>query len=218
VPPLFNATINPFLVHQSLLSFSSFVQRLKHQMGNSQSAASNASSSRQEKDQIIFGLLQSILTSLNDEKADDPRPIDKSVCYDDDGAFNDEKFQDFLDRQRGADLANMKVRFLLMQMLQEASLLRVAAAAQDKAIEGERPLKRCRRVKTFIDPTTSLARPITPRLTSHWWILYIEDPKVDDAQRNKQFRNRFRLPYDSYLDLLHQVFELENDAEVVDPF
>jgi hypothetical protein len=32
------------------------------------------------------------------------------------------------------------------------------------------------------------------------------------------FRNRFRLPYDLYLDLLYQVFELENDAKVVDPF
>jgi hypothetical protein len=138
------------------------------------------------KDQIIFGLLQSVLISLNDESADDPRPIDESASFDDDGAFNDEKFQDFLDRQRGADLANMKVRFLLVQMLEEASLLRVAAAAQDKAIEGERPLKRCRRgVKTFIDPTTSFAHPITSRL-SHWWILHIEDPKVDDAQWNKR--------------------------------
>jgi hypothetical protein len=101
----------------------------------------------------------------------------------------------------------MKVRFLLMQMLVEvANLLRTAAATQDKAIDGERPLKICCRVKTFIDPVTSLARPITPILR-HWWNLYIVDLKVDDpTQWNKKFQKRFWLPHDSNLDLLHQLF------------
>jgi hypothetical protein len=94
----------------------------------------------------------------------------------------------------------------------------VGTLEQDnRAIECEPPSKRSRRVKTFIDPITHLARPITPRL-SHWWILYIEDPKVNDPHWNKQFRNRFRLPYESYLDLLHHILEVENDSEVIDPF
>jgi len=152
--------------------------------------------------------MQSILTSVNDKSADDERPINESACYDDGGAFNDELFQDYLDRQRDEDLAKMKSRFLLMHTFLE----------QDKRpIEGEPPSKRFRRVKTFIDPITHLSCPITPRL-SHWWILNVEDPKLNDTHWNKQFRNRFRLPYESFLDLLHQIFELENDSEVIDPF
>ena len=127
-------------------------------------------------------------------------------------AFNDERFQGYLDRQKDEDLAKMKVKLLLMQMLEEAS-----GSLSDEALQSKRPLKRCRRIKTFIDPTSSLAHPIRPRL-SHWWILYLEDPKVDDTKWNKQFRNRFRLPYNSFLGLLHQLDELQNDPEVTDPF
>ena len=169
-------------------------------MGNSQSTTNNS---------LVFRLIQSILTNANDESADDDdRPNNESACYNDGGAFDDELFQDYFDRQRDKDLEKMKARFLLMHLMLE----------QDKkAIEGEPPSKRSRRVKTFIDPITHLARPVTPRL-SHWWILYIEDPKVKDPHWNKQFRKRFRLPYELYLDLLHHILELENDSEVFDPF
>lgn len=184
-------------------------------MGNTQSAASNNTSRHDHHPrQVIFCLLQSALTSVNDEFADDERPVaDESACYNNDGAFNDERFQEYLDRQRDEDLAKIKVRILLMQMLEEANGL------TDESLESKLPLKRRRRIKTFfIDPNTSLARPITPTL-SHWWILCLEDPKVDDTQWNKQFWNRFRLPYDSFLDLLHQIDELlENDPDVTDPF
>ena len=108
-------------------------------MGNSQSSTNNISH--------VFGLMQSILTSVNDKSADDERPTNESACYDDGGAFNDELFQDYLDRQRDEDLAKMKSRILLMHMLE-----------QDKReIECEPPSKRSRRVKTFIDPITHLA-------------------------------------------------------------
>ena len=179
-------------------------------MGNTQSAA-NDTSRHHHHHQVIFRLLQSVLTSVNDEFAEDEHPVDESACYDDDVAFNDERFQEYLDRQSDEDLAKIKARILLMQMLEEANGL------TDESLESKRLLKRRRRIKTFIDPNTSLARPITPTL-SHWWILYLEDPKVDDTQWNKQFRNRFRLPYNSFLDLLHQIDELENDPDVTDPF
>jgi hypothetical protein len=35
---------------------------------------------------------KSVLTSVNDETAEDERPIDESACYNDDGSFNDERF------------------------------------------------------------------------------------------------------------------------------
>jgi hypothetical protein len=37
---------------------------------------------------------------------------------------------------------------------------------------------------------------------SLWWILYIQQPKIDCPQWNKVFRKLFRLPYQSFLGLL----------------
>lgn len=63
--------------------------------------------------------------------------------------------KNILTDNRDEDLAKIKVRILLMQMLEEANGL------TDVSLESKRPLKRRRRIKTFIDPNTSLARPIT---------------------------------------------------------
>jgi hypothetical protein len=97
-----------------------------------------------------------------------------------------------------------------MQMLVEvANLLRTAAATQDKAIDGERPLKICCRVKTFIDPVTSLARPITPILR-HWWNLYIVDLKVAILHNGiKSFKKGFGFPMIQILTFCINYFSLK---------
>ena len=45
---------------------------------------------------------------------------------------------------------------------------------------------------------------VTPRLSS-WWLDYIENPEPDCPSWNKIFRQRFRLPYESYLQILEWV-------------
>jgi hypothetical protein len=48
-------------------------------MGHSQSASNDISN--------VFGLMQNVLTSVNDESVDNDCPINELACYDDDGAF-----------------------------------------------------------------------------------------------------------------------------------
>ena len=131
----------------------------------------------------------------------DIRPIDECACYNEDGSFNASQFEAFLDRESDESSARMRVLFLLLQLLTEA---RAKAALDLRAeAEAEPPHKktRVRQVKTFSDPSTGVAVPMTAR-HSLWWILYIQQPKVDCPQWNKVFRKRFRLPYQSFLGLL----------------
>ncbi|KAI2507317.1 Plant transposon protein [Fragilaria crotonensis] len=105
----------------------------------------------------------------------------------------------------------MSVVFLL-QLLTEAK----AKAAMDLgAAQEPQPKKtRVRQIKTFTDPTSGVVVPMTAR-HSLWWILYIQDPKVDCPQWNKVFRKQFRLPYQSFLDLLAMI---KKDGEHCDFF
>jgi hypothetical protein len=66
---------------------------------------------------------------------------------------------------------------------------------------GGRQLKRSRHVRTLKDPTNGVISPMTSQC-SLWWMLYIQDPRVADVQWNRVFRKRFRLPYNSFLELL----------------
>jgi hypothetical protein len=46
--------------------------------------------------------------------------------------------------------------------------------------------------------------PYTPKM-SCWYMLYIRNPKLDDARFQALFRVRFRLPYASFLELLEKM-------------
>lgn len=62
-------------------------------MGNSESATNDISH--------VFGLTQNVLTHVNDESVDNDCPaINESACYNDDGAFSDDLFQDYDSNQR----------------------------------------------------------------------------------------------------------------------
>jgi hypothetical protein len=87
--------------------------------------------------------MQSVLTSANNESADDDdRSNNESACYDDSGDFDNELFQDYFDnelfqdylnRQRDKDLEKIKARFLHMHIMLEQD--------KKKAIEGKPPSK-----------------------------------------------------------------------------
>jgi len=70
-------------------------------------------------------------------------------------------------------------------------------AARKKTARRHRP-------KFFIDPTSGVRRPMTPTL-SLWWLLYIQDPQPECKHWSKTFRQRFRLPYHSFLSLLDRM-------------
>jgi hypothetical protein len=148
----------------------------------------------------VSALMQSILH----DGVHDVRPIDECACYNDNGTFNDDNFQDYLHREEEEGAIKRKFMFLLMDMIEAASL---SVADMPDTNTGP-PSKRSRRVQTFVDPTTGVVCPMTPH-QSLWWMMYVQDPKVDDAHWNRLFRTRFRLPYNSFLELL-QMMQFEN--------
>jgi len=150
-----------------------------------------------EDKEIIFKVLDGVCGR------GDIRPIDECACYNEDGSFNASQFEAFLDRESDESSARMRVLFLLLQLLTEARAKAALDLRAEAEAEAEPPHKktRVRQVKTFSDPSTGVAVPLTAR-HSLWWILYIQQPKVDCPQWNKVFRKRFRLPYQSFLGLL----------------
>jgi hypothetical protein len=149
-----------------------------------------------EDEEIIFQVLDSVFGRDNDV-----RPIDECACYNEDGSFNIREFEAYLDRESDESSAKMRVVFLMLQVFTEA---RAKAAMDPRAAAEEEPLPkktRVRQVKTFTDPSSGNVVSMTAR-HSLWWILYVQQPKVDCPQWNKVFRKRFRLPYHSFLILL----------------
>ncbi len=148
--------------------------------------------SLEDKD-IIFEVLDGVFGR------GDIRPIDEFACYNEDGSFNARKFEAFLDRESDESSARMNVLFLLLELLTEAR----AKAALDLRAEAEPPhtKTRVRQVKTFSDPSTGVAVSMTARHIL-WWILYIQQPKIDCPQWKKVFRKQFQLPCQSFLVLL----------------
>ena len=57
----------------------------------------------------------------------------------------------------------------------------------------------------YEDPNTEKMRRVLAHKLSSWWLDYVENPEPDDPDWNKLFRQRFRLPYLSYLELLEMV-------------
>jgi hypothetical protein len=62
----------------------------------------------------------------------------------------------------------------------------------------------------FTDPTSGVRCRMTPKL-SLWWVMYIQDPKPECRRWSKSFRQRFRMPYDSFVKILKMMHEDDND-------
>jgi hypothetical protein len=64
--------------------------------------------------------------------------------------------------------------------------------------------------KYFYDPTSGVCCRMIPKV-SLWWVVYIQDPKPECRRWSKSFRQRFRLPYHSFIDLLKMMHDDGND-------
>jgi hypothetical protein len=141
----------------------------------------------------------------------DPRPIDESDCYNEEGSFNLNQYEEYIEREEEETVFKRNVCFLmlLVQLFEYCRRRRKAKAVRRRMLI-KPPVKRARirHPKFFTDPTTGILRSVTPRV-SLWWILYIQDPKPENAQWSKTFRRRFRLPYESFLTLLQMLFPME---------
>ena len=136
----------------------------------------------------------------------DVRPIDESACYNDDGTMDLELYNDYLEREEDEDQAR-RTTILAMLHLHKTSSRRRKRAQALRRQKPDPPLKRRSRIKQqkfLTDPSTGAVRTVTPRV-SLWWILYIQDPQPDNSQWSKTFRKRFRLPYESFKQLLCMV-------------
>lgn len=151
----------------------------------------------------FLDLLKVIISRKND--ANDIRPIDESACYNDDGTMDVELYHDYLEREENEYHArrNTILSMLLWDKISSKRRKRARALQRQKP---DRPLKRSRikQQKFFTDPSTGIVRAVTPRV-SLWWILYIQDPQPDNSQWSKTFRKRFRLPYESFRQLLSMI-------------
>jgi hypothetical protein len=117
-----------------------------------------------------------------------------------------ELYNDYLEREEDKDHARRTTMLLMLQLHKISSRSRKRVQACLQRQKPDPPLKRSRikQQKFFTDPTTGVVRIVTPRV-SLWWILYIQDPQPDNSQWPKTFRKRFRLPYESFLQLLCMV-------------
>lgn len=145
----------------------------------------------------------------------DSCPIDEIDCYNDDGTLDIDRYEQFCESQDNEEFAR---RYLLALSMFVCALGEedheednIQRGQHERMEQGRRPKrKRTTRNKFFVDPTSGHLRPMTPKL-SLWWLIYIQDPKPDCAQWSRTFRNRFRLPYESFIDLLHMIVNDNNE-------
>jgi hypothetical protein len=143
---------------------------------------------------------------------DEKRPIDEAECYMDDGTLDLNMLDTFIEREDEEKSVKRDVLALTTYLLckmrekedEEARTATSKGCSQNKKLK--RTTTRLRNVKVFQDPTTGELRQMTPTL-SLWWVLYIQEPKPECSQWSKTFKNRFRLPYNSFLDLLRMVLD-----------
>ena len=162
---------------------------------------------------MITAVNQVILKTSRVLGPSDPRPIDESDCYNEEGSFNLNQYEEYIEREEEETVFKRNVCFLmlLVQLFEYCRRRRKAKAVRRRMLI-KPPVKRARirHPKFFTDPTTGVLRSVTPRV-SLWWILYIQDPKPENAQWSKTFRRRFRLPYESFLTLLQMVNDEKDD-------
>jgi hypothetical protein len=128
---------------------------------------------------------------------------------DDSGAIDDDKREAYMARQEAEDERRRNLLLALMQTVELEAQEQRKADAEDLRRHRERFLGRRKKTRKFKrqwyrDPVTAKMRRVTPKL-SGWWLDYIENPEPDCPSWNKLFRQRFRLPYWSYLEILEWV-------------
>ncbi|KAI2511438.1 Plant transposon protein [Fragilaria crotonensis] len=158
-------------------------------------------------DQTIRNIISSKASGDNVSDADD---ID--LCYRDDGTLDIDRLEEFIERENDEDKARRQ--FLVAAMCFCTSNKVETRRALRKDITGipRRARKsRMRRPKYFIDPSSGVLRKLTPRI-SLWWVLYIQNPEPNCTRWSKTFRTRFRLPYQSFLNILSMMVDEDVDG------
>ncbi|KAI2503815.1 Plant transposon protein [Fragilaria crotonensis] len=99
--------------------------------------------------------------------------------------------------------------FSLMKIVEDEEMDKTevdAVAFREQFRRQHRGNKKRRKAKRkwYCDPITGKMRRVCPHL-SNWWLDYIQNPEPDCPSWNKVFRQRFRLPYPSYIQILEWV-------------
>ena len=159
-------------------------------------------------------IINQLMRNLHSETGDEPVNYfdDIDSCYHDDGTLDWDRLEDFLGREDEEDTAKQHYLLTLMCLCASAKMESARSLNHKKAINTPRVKKsRKRRPKYFVDPSTGKKRKLTPTL-SLWWILYLQNPQPNCTRWSQTFRNRFRLPYQSYLDLLSMLKDEDDEG------
>ena len=131
-------------------------------------------------------------------------------CIDDDGAVDDDALEENIAHKEAAYERKRNLLLSLMQIVEHEEM--EEAEADAVAFYSFREQFRCQHRKKrrkakrqwYCDPITGKLRRVCPHLSS-WWLDYVQNPEPDCPTWNKVFRQRFRLPYASYLQILEWV-------------
>jgi hypothetical protein len=159
-------------------------------------------------------IINQLMRNLHSETGDEPVNYfdDIDSCYHDNGSLDWDRLEDFLGREDEEDTAKQHYLLTLMCLCASAKMESARSLNHKKAIKTPRVKKsRKRRPKYFVDPSTGKKRKLTPTL-SLWWILYLQNPQPNCTRWSQAFRNRFRLPYQSYLDLLSMLKDEDDEG------
>ena len=142
--------------------------------------------------------------------------LDKDVVFEDsddfindDGAVDDDKLEAYMARQEEEEERKRNLLLTLMQKVQIEDLEQREVDAEvlrrhRQRFLGQRKKRRKFKRQWYCDPVTGKMRRVTPKL-SGWWLDYIENPEPDFPSWNKGVRQRFKLPYWSFVEILEWV-------------
>ncbi|KAI2499538.1 Plant transposon protein [Fragilaria crotonensis] len=130
-------------------------------------------------------------------------------CIDDDGAVDDDKLEEYMAQQAAADERKRNVLLTMMGMVEledeeQKEFDAIDLRRHRERFRGRRKKRRKMKRQWYCDPTTGKMSRVCPQMSS-WWIDYVENPEPDCPFWNKVFRQRFRLPYVSYIQVLEWV-------------
>ena len=150
----------------------------------------------------LNAILQGFLD--RDEGLDD---VDDFI--DDVGAVDEDRREAYMARQEEEEERKRNLLLTLINMVELDSLEQREVDAEvlrrrRQRFLGWREKRRKFRCQWYCDPVTGKMRRVTPKL-SNWWLDYIENPDPDCPSWNKRFRQRFRLPYLSFVEILEWV-------------
>ena len=134
---------------------------------------------------------------------------DEDEFIDDDGAVDDDALEEHIAHQDAAYVRKRNLLFSLMKIVEDEEMDKTevdAVAFREQFRRQHRGNKKRRKAKRkwYCDPITGKMRRVCPHL-SNWWLDYIQNPEPDCPSWNKVFRQRFRLPYPSYIQILEWV-------------